>query len=112
MKSVMKKVSGYFTRGELILWCSSVTLIIASFFAFGGNGALTLAASLVGVTSILFNAKGNPFAQLLMIVFSLQLAEDKGPSGRGARVTDGLPLAENIYFTPLINCLTPAGCTT
>ena len=71
MKSVMKKVSGYFTRGELILWCSSVTLIIASFFAFGGNGALTLAASLVGVTSILFNAKGNPFGQLLMIVFSL-----------------------------------------
>lgn len=109
----MKRVSGYFTRGELILWwSSSVTLIIAPFFAFSGNGALTLAASLVGVTSILFNAKGNPFGQLLMIVFSLQLAEDKGQSGRGARVTDGLPLAENIYFTPLINCLTRAGCTT
>lgn len=107
----MKKVSGYFTRGELILWCSSVTLIIASFFAFGGNGALTLTASLVGVTSILFNAKGNPFGQLL-IVFSLQLAEDKGPSGSGARVADGLPLSKNIYFTPLINCLTRAGYTT
>ena len=112
MKNVMKKVSGYFTRGELILRCSSVTLIIASFFAFGGNGALTLAALLVGVTSILFNAKGNTFGQLLMIVFSLQLAEDKGPSGRGARVTDGLPLSKNIYFTLLINCLTRAGCTT
>lgn len=67
----MKKVSGYFTKGELILWCSSVTLIIASFFTFGGNGALTLVASLVGVTSILFNAKGNPLGQLLMIIFSL-----------------------------------------
>lgn len=33
----MKKVSGYFTRGELILWCSSVTLIIAPSFAYYGE---------------------------------------------------------------------------
>jgi nicotinamide riboside transporter PnuC len=32
---------------------------------------MTLAASLIGVTSLIFNAKGNPFGQLLMIVFSL-----------------------------------------
>lgn len=67
----MKRISAYFTKGELVLWFSSVTLIIASFFVFGGNGSLTLAASLIGVTSILFNAKGNPLGQLLMIVFSL-----------------------------------------
>ena len=32
---------------------------------------LTLCASLIGVTSLIFNAKGNPFGQVLMIVFSL-----------------------------------------
>ena len=32
---------------------------------------LTLCASLIGVTSLIFNAKGNPFGQLLMVIFSL-----------------------------------------
>ena len=32
---------------------------------------MTLAASLIGVTSLIFNAKGNPIGQALMIVFSL-----------------------------------------
>ncbi len=32
---------------------------------------MTLVASLVGITSLIFNAKGNPFGQLLMIIFSL-----------------------------------------
>lgn len=31
----------------------------------------TLAASLIGVTSLIFNAKGNPFGQFLMVIFSL-----------------------------------------
>jgi len=68
---MFKKVYGYFSKGELILWGFSVTLIVASFCIFGGNGFLTLAASLIGVTSILLNAKGNPVGQLLMIIFSL-----------------------------------------
>ena len=32
---------------------------------------MTLAASLLGVTSIIINAKGNPLGQLLMVIFSL-----------------------------------------
>jgi hypothetical protein len=32
---------------------------------------MTLCASLIGVTSLIFNAKGNPFGQFLMVVFSL-----------------------------------------
>ena len=67
----MKKVLAYFTKAELLLWGVSVTLIVTSFLVFGGNGGLTLAASLIGVTAILINAKGNPFGQLLMIIFSL-----------------------------------------
>lgn len=68
---MFKKAVAYFSKGELALWCLSVTLIVVSFCVFGGNGLLTLAASLIGVTSILLNAKGNPIGQMLMIVFSL-----------------------------------------
>ena len=32
---------------------------------------MTLIASLIGVTSLIFNANGNPFGQLLMVVFSI-----------------------------------------
>ena len=67
----MKKFLSYFTKMELTLWISSVSLITISFFAFDRTNYLTLIASLVGVTSLIFNAKGNPFGQILMIVFSL-----------------------------------------
>ena len=70
MKNV-KKFLGYFSKGELLLWCSSVLLIAASFCMFDRENYLTLAASLIGVTSLIFNAKGNPFGQFLMIIFSL-----------------------------------------
>ena len=61
----------YFTRTEKILWCSSVLLITGSFLAFGGDGVLTLIASIIGVTSLIFAAKGNPVSPALMIVFSV-----------------------------------------
>jgi nicotinamide mononucleotide transporter PnuC len=32
---------------------------------------MTLLASLIGVTSLIFNAKGNPFGQFLMVIFSI-----------------------------------------
>ena len=64
----MKK---YFTRGELVLWGSSVTLILVAFLVFDRVNFMTLAASLIGVTSLIFNAKGNPIGQAMMIVFSL-----------------------------------------
>lgn len=64
----MKK---YFTKEEWILWGSSVILILLSFLAFDRVNYMTLGASLIGVTSVIFNAKGNPVGQGLMIVFSL-----------------------------------------
>lgn len=57
--------------GEIILWCSSVLLILISFLIFDGKGFLTLSASLIGVTSLIFCAKGNPIGQLLMVAFSI-----------------------------------------
>lgn len=61
----------YFSKTEIALWCSSVALIIISFCSFDRENYLTLFASLIGVTSLVFNAKGNPFGQVLMVVFSL-----------------------------------------
>lgn len=67
----LKKVTQYFSKTEIILWCSSAILIVLSFCVFDRENHLTLVASLIGVTSLIFNAKGNPFGQFLMVVFSL-----------------------------------------
>ena len=67
----MKKLTTYFTRGELALWSSSSILILVSFLIFDRTNTMTLTASLIGTTSLIFNAKGNPIGQALMILFSL-----------------------------------------
>lgn len=67
----MRKIINYFTKTELYLWIYSVILIIISFVIFDRESYMTLTASLIGVTSLIFNAKGNPFGQLLMIIFSI-----------------------------------------
>lgn len=67
----MERLKNYFSKGEMLLWGSSVAVIILSFCVFDRSNYLTLCASLIGVTSLIFNAKGNPFGQLLMVAFSL-----------------------------------------
>ena len=67
----MTKLKDYFSKSEKVLWISSVLLIIVSFCLFDRTNYMTLCASLIGVTSLIFNAKGNPFGQFLMVVFSL-----------------------------------------
>ena len=67
----MKNLTRYFSKEEQILWISSVILIVLSFCIFDRENYMTLAASIIGVTSLIFNAKGNPFGQLLMVIFSL-----------------------------------------
>lgn len=67
----IKKFINYFSTTEIILWCSSVVLIVVSFCIFDRENYMTLTASLIGVTSLIFSAKGNPIAQVLMIIFSL-----------------------------------------
>lgn len=67
----LKSLISYFSLKEIVLWLLSVLLILASFFFFDRENYLTLLASLVGVTSLILNAKGNPIGQLLMVIFSL-----------------------------------------
>lgn len=61
----------YFTKLERFLWSTSVAAILLSFILFDRSNYLTLCASLLGVTSLIFNAKGNPIGQVLMVIFSL-----------------------------------------
>ncbi len=70
MKRIYAKIN-YFTRAEYCLWGVSVLFIILSFTIFDRNNYLILIASIIGATSLIFNAKGNPFGQFLMIIFSL-----------------------------------------
>jgi len=67
----MKRILTYFTKLEIAMWSFSVLLIIGFFLVFDKENYLTLFASLIGVTSLVFCAKGNPIGQALMIVFSV-----------------------------------------
>ena len=60
----------YFSKAEWALWVSSMFFITLAFLIFDRESYLNLAASLIGATSLIFCAKGNPFGQVLIIVFS------------------------------------------
>ena len=68
---IMKKLLNYFSKGEIVLWASSVVLIVLSFLIFDRSSYATLFASLIGITALIFCAKGNPIGQVLIIIFSL-----------------------------------------
>ena len=67
----MKRILNYFTVFELLLWFFSVIAIVCSSCLFGVVEPFKLIASLIGATSLIFNAKGNPIGQILMIVFGI-----------------------------------------
>ena len=66
MLSSFKNLSKF----ERILWILSVVTIILS-SVFIGKDVLTAAASLVGVTALIFIAKGDVLGQILTIVFAV-----------------------------------------
>ena len=61
----------YFTPAELVLFIGSLALIVAAFCIWDRQNYLSLIASLIGVTSLIFCAKGNPIGQVLIIVFAV-----------------------------------------
>ena len=69
--STKTNIFGYFSKTDIILWSSSVAMILISFLLFDRESYLTLAASIIGVSSLIFSAKGHPIGQALMIIFSL-----------------------------------------
>ncbi len=59
------------TRREWVLWLGSLAAVLAANLLAGDVDPLTLAATFVGITSLIFAAKGNVWAQILMILFSV-----------------------------------------
>ena len=59
------------TRFELILWAVSFTVVALSFLLVPEKDFLTLAASLIGVTALIFVAKGLVIGQVLCVVFAV-----------------------------------------
>jgi len=58
-------------RMELILWLSSIIMIVGSFIVMGGSDLLSMVASLIGVTALIFVAKGYVIGQVLTVIFAV-----------------------------------------
>ena len=58
------------TKFEWSLWLSSILAVILTFVFSSEKDVLTLIGSLIGVTSLIFLAKGFVIGQILMIVFA------------------------------------------
>jgi nicotinamide mononucleotide transporter PnuC len=71
---LMKKLSDYFTKFEIALWICSIAIITLSFLIFDRTNPLNLVCSLLGATSLIFCAKGNPIGNAIMVVFSILYA--------------------------------------
>lgn len=59
------------TKKEWILWIGSLAIVILSNLLSTDIDVLTLVSACVGITSLIFAAKGNVWAQILMVVFSI-----------------------------------------
>lgn len=59
------------SKFELILWVLSVVVIILSYVLSGSDDILTIIASLIGVTALIFVAKGYVLGQVLTVVFAI-----------------------------------------
>lgn len=58
------------TRSERLLWICSMLVVAASFVLSGGGDWLSAIASLIGVTALIFVAKGYVLGQVLTVVFA------------------------------------------
>lgn len=61
----------YFTIFELALWSVSIITITTAFVAVNSNNYLSLIASLIGSTALIFVSKANVIGQILTVVFSI-----------------------------------------
>ena len=59
------------TKREWCLWIGSLGIVLISNALTAEFDVLTLVAALIGVTSLIFAAKGNVWAQILMVIFSI-----------------------------------------
>lgn len=67
----MKNLFKGFKKFDYALWISSLIIISVCFLIPQNKDWLTLVASLIGVTSLIFIAKGKVFGQVLVIIFAV-----------------------------------------
>lgn len=67
----MKRILNYFTKWELMLWSFSVLFITVFYLIFDRSAPFNLISSLIGVSALIFCAKGNPLGQVLILIFGL-----------------------------------------
>ena len=67
MKNPFKKL----TKFELLLWITSAVVVCVSFALSPDKDPMTLCASLVGVTALIFIAKGYVIGQVMCVGFSV-----------------------------------------
>ena len=59
------------TKKEWGLWLGSLLVVICSNILTADIDLITMIAACIGITSLIFAAKGNVWAQILMVVFSI-----------------------------------------
>ena len=64
------KIKSLFSPFEIFLWLASVMTVVLSFVLMPQKNPLSLVTSLVGVTALIFLARGNAIGQVLIIIFA------------------------------------------
>ncbi|MBR7130045.1 MAG: hypothetical protein IKD05_07210, partial [Tidjanibacter sp.] len=71
MRLDLRKSFGELTRFEWGLWLVSLAVVAGSYLLSPEGSVLNLLTSLMGVTGLIFIAKGMLFGQVITIVFSI-----------------------------------------
>ena len=66
-----RKICSKLNKTEFAIWLLSVVTIAVSFLLVSEKDYLTLTASLIGATALIFVAKGEVLGQILTVVFSI-----------------------------------------
>lgn len=67
----LKRIIKEFSIFEIVLWSCSCIALILLFIVNSQRDVITLIASLIGVTALIFIAKGNVIGQIFTVVFSI-----------------------------------------
>ena len=58
-------------KGEWILWAISMSVVFISNIVTGDVNIITMLATLIGVTALIFVARGDVWGQILTVVLSV-----------------------------------------
>lgn len=68
---MLKRLKVHLTPFEWALWMTSLAVVAGTAWFFGSTDWVSVAASLIGVTALIFVAKGHVLGQMLTILFAV-----------------------------------------